>query len=119
MHRLHSPRVRGYEGEMGKIGLRPGTWTNTAAFLLSGAGAVTGATAEQEAYQVLGWIGMALGLLILLWGITWDGALGGEHSGENPKSRKKMRVRPRPAIPQSWEMRLKVSLAVVETHIST
>jgi hypothetical protein len=56
-----------------RIGLHSGAWTNFGSFTLAGAGAVTGATAEQAALQYLGWLGMAFGIAILIWGITIDG----------------------------------------------
>jgi hypothetical protein len=58
---------------MAKIRLAPGVWTNSAATVLGGAGAVTGATAEQTWLQIIGWAGMVLGLGALLWGVTVDG----------------------------------------------
>jgi hypothetical protein len=56
-----------------RIGLHSGAWTNFGSFTLAGAGAVIGATTAQRALQSLGWVGMAFGLAILLWGITIDG----------------------------------------------
>ena len=65
---------------MAKIRLSPGAWTSAASFLVTGAavlvtgtGAVTGATASQFPLQVIGLIGMVIGLSVLIWGLTIDG----------------------------------------------
>lgn len=58
---------------MARIKLHQGVWTNFGAFVLSGAGAVTGATADQLLLQVIGWAGMMFGLGILVWGVTFEG----------------------------------------------
>jgi hypothetical protein len=56
-----------------RIGFQDGVWTNVGSFVLTGAGAVTGATAEQPLLQYIGWAGMVFGLLLLLWGLKIDG----------------------------------------------
>lgn len=56
-----------------RFGLPSGTTTNVASVVLAGAGAVAGATVEQEALALVGWIGMATGLLILLANTTING----------------------------------------------
>jgi|GEM_PF-6026898 len=58
---------------MGKVRLAPGAFGNFAAFVLTGGGAVTGATAEQLWVQAIGWAGMAIGFAYLVWGVTIDG----------------------------------------------
>lgn len=55
---------------MAKIRLAPGAGTNVAGFILSGAGAVTGASADQFWLQIVGWAGMAIGLIVLISNIT-------------------------------------------------
>jgi len=55
---------------MAKIRLAPGSFGNFAAFALSGGGAVTGASAEQEWLQIVGWLSMVLGAAYLIMGIT-------------------------------------------------
>lgn len=58
---------------MPKVRLAPGVWTNAGATVLAGAGAVTGATSDQQWLQYVGWAGMLFGLGILAWGVTVDG----------------------------------------------
>lgn len=57
---------------MARIRLHPGVWANFGSFALTGAGAVTGATAAAPLAQYIGWAGMCFGLMILVWGITID-----------------------------------------------
>lgn len=56
-----------------RIRLHSGAWSNFGSFTLTGAGAVIGATAQQDALQLIGWCGMAFGLCVLVWGVTIDG----------------------------------------------
>jgi hypothetical protein len=58
---------------MRRITLRPGTWSNFVGILLAGGGTVTAATATQHALQVVGYIGLAAGVALLLSGILYGG----------------------------------------------
>jgi hypothetical protein len=58
---------------MGRITLLPGTWSNVAGILLAGVGALTAVTATQTSQQVVGFMGIAVGVGLFLSGTLYKG----------------------------------------------
>ncbi|MDG2002615.1 MAG: hypothetical protein P8J20_04720 [Novosphingobium sp.] len=63
-----------------QIGIAQGSLQNTASFVLAGAGAVTGASAEQFWLATTGWLGMVVGVTILVANMTWNGKVWWQRS---------------------------------------
>lgn len=56
-----------------RIRLHPGVWSIGSSIVLAGGGALTAANTTQTALQFLGYAALALGVGLLVWGITVDG----------------------------------------------
>lgn len=68
---------------MARFGLFPGAWTGAVGLIFGGSVELLGAGDEQEWIRYISWGAIALGALVILWGVTVNGRQWWRREGPN------------------------------------